>query len=93
MKANTDEMRRIANEINNLATQYQTKMNKFYAKLSDLPNSNAWTGPSSERYSRAVLLDKLEMVGIGDKIKDFSKSILRSADTLDENSKKEEKDR
>ena len=38
MKINTDEMVRIANEINNLATQYQSKINKFYSKLSDMPN-------------------------------------------------------
>ena len=93
MKVNTEEMRRIANEINNLATQYQNKINKFYLKLSDLPNSEAWIGPSSERYARAVLLDKPDMLKIGDRIKDFSKSIARSANTLDEQSKKEERER
>ena len=36
MKVNTDEMIRIANEINNLAVQYQTKINKFYTKLSEM---------------------------------------------------------
>ena len=92
MKVNTEEMVRIANEINNLATQYQTKMNKFYTKLSDMPNSSAWTGNSAERYARAVLLDKPDMVRIGDKIKDYSKTIIRTANTLDEKSKKEEKD-
>lgn len=92
MKVNTDEMIRIANEINNLAVQYQTKINKFYTKLSDIPNSNAWIGNGAERYSRAVLLDKPDMLGIGDKIKDYSKSIVRSANTLDEMSKKEERD-
>ena len=32
------------------------------------------------------------MLGIGDKIKGYSKSIIRSANTLDEMSKKEERD-
>ena len=57
-----------------------------------MPNSNAWTGPSSERFSRLVLQDKPNMIGVGDKIKDFSKSIVSSANTLDEMSKKEEKE-
>ncbi len=92
MKINTEEMIRIANEINTLASQYQNKINKFYGKLSDMPGSNAWTGPSAERYARAVLLDKPDMLKIGDKIKDYSKTIIRSANTLDEMSKKEEKD-
>ncbi len=92
MKINTDEMVRIANEINNLATQYQSKINKFYSKLSDMPNSSAWTGNGANRYARAVLLDKPDMLRIGDKIKDYSKSIIRSANTLDEMSKKEERD-
>jgi uncharacterized protein YukE len=92
MKIDTEEMKRIANEINNLATQYQNKINKFYLKLSDMPNSSAWTGNSANRYARAVLLDKPDMLRIGDKIKDYSKSIVRSANTLDEMSKKEERD-
>lgn len=92
MKINTEEMVRIANEINNLATQYQNKINKFYLKLSDMPNSSAWTGNGAQRYARAVLLDKPDMLRIGDKIKDYSKSIIRSANTLDEMSKKEERD-
>ena len=92
MKVNTEEMKRIAKEISDLANQYQNKINKFYLKLSDMPNSEAWTGKSSVRYSRAVLLDKPDMLKIGDRIKDFSKSIVRSADVLDEQSKKEEKD-
>ena len=92
MKINSEELNRIANEINNLATQYQTKINKFYSKLSDMPSSSAWTGNGANRYARAVLLDKPDMRRIGDKIKDYSKSIVRSADTLDEMSKKEERD-
>lgn len=92
MKVNTEEMKRIANEINNLATEYQAKMNKFYTKLADMPNSEAWTGPSADRYARAVLLDKPDMVKIGDRIKEFSKSIISSANTLDEKAKKEEKE-
>ena len=92
MKINTEEMKRIANEINNLATQFQTKINKFYSKFSDMPSSSAWTGYGANRYARAVLLDKPDMLRIGDKIKDYSKSIVRSADTLDEMSKKEERD-
>lgn len=92
MKINTEEMIRIANEINNLAVQYQNKINKFYLKLSEIPNSDAWIGNGANRYSRAVLLDKPDMLKVGDGVKDYSKSIIRAANTLDEMSKKEERD-
>lgn len=79
MKANTEEMVKIANEINNYANTYQSMINSFYNKIANLANSNAWSGDSSKKYAELALLDKPGMLNVGDRLRSFSKYIKEMA--------------
>ena len=83
MNADTDAMRIIANEINTYAITYQSMISTFYTKISNLANSSAWWGKSSKKYAELALLDKADMLAVGDKIKAFSKYIKNAADEFD----------
>lgn len=93
MKANTNEMMRIAREINSLAVEYQTLISNLYTKLSNMPSTTKeWTGNKAQEYVNYVLLDKQDMMSVGDKIKGFSKLITNDANILEANSAKIRKD-
>lgn len=83
MKINTDEMRAIATDINTLATDYQKKITDLYNKFINLPDTKEWTGGRANDYVKLVLLDKNELMGVGDGIKSFSRIITESANTVD----------
>lgn len=86
MKTNTNEMRNIAKEINNLANEYQTKISKMYTKFTNMPfETKEWTGNQANRYVNYVLLDKPDLLSVGNKLKDFSKIINATADLLEKN--------
>ena len=93
MKANTNEMRRIANEINSLAVQYQTLISGLYTKFSEMPTTTKeWIGNKAQEYVSYVMLDKADMLSVGDKIKSFAKTINDDANLLDSNISKIGKD-
>lgn len=93
MKANTNEMRRIASEINSLAVQYQTLISGMYTKFSNMPvSTKEWVGNKASEYVNYVLLDKSDMLSVGDKIKSFARTIESDANLLETNSSKIRKD-
>lgn len=93
MKANTNEMHRVASEINALAVQYQTLISGLYTKFSNMPTTTKeWVGNKAQEYVNYVLLDKPDMLSVGDKIKSFAKVIDDDANLLDTNSSKIRKD-
>ena len=93
MKANTNEMKRIAGEINSLAVEYQTLISNLYSKISNMPSvTKEWTGNKAQEYVSHVLLDKQDMMSVGDKIKGFSRLITNNANVLEANSAKIRKD-
>ena len=84
MNANTDEMRKVAAEINTLATNYLTKVDKMYQRISEMPTiTMEWTGNQAERYASIVMNDKQSLVEIGNKIKQFAKMINDDANHID----------
>lgn len=92
MKANTDEMRKIANEISSLATRYQTLITNLYNKFSNMSTTKEWVGNRAQEYVEYVMLDKPEMISIGNRIKNISKVIMDDANLLDTNISKIRKD-
>ena len=93
MRANTDEMRRIASEINSLAVQYQTLISGLYTKFSEMPTvTKEWIGNKAQEYVGYVMLDKPDMLSVGDKIKSFANAITDDANQLDSNISKIRKD-
>lgn len=93
MKANTDEMRRIASEINSLAVQYQKTISDLYTKFSEMPTvTKEWIGNKAQEYVSYVMLDKPDMLSVGDKIKSFANAITDDANLLDSNISKIRKD-
>lgn len=86
MKANTNEMRQIAADIRALATEYQTKISKMYSRFANMPSgTKEWSGGQAEKYVKYVLLEKQEMLNVGDQIKKFAKVIGDDANILDSN--------
>lgn len=92
MKANTDEMRRIATEINSSAVHYQNLINKMYTKFSNMSQTKEWVGQTAQEYVKYVLLDKNDMNEVGEMLKRISSSITQSANTLDNASSKARKE-
>lgn len=93
MKANTNEMRQIAADIRALATEYQTKISKMYGKIANMPNgTKEWSGGQAERYVKLVLLEKPDLMSVGDQIKDFAKIINDDASILENNAANVRKD-
>lgn len=89
MKANTNEMRNIASEINSLAVQYQTLITGLYTRFSNMPTgTKEWIGNKAQEYVRYVMLDKESMLSVGDKIKSFATVITNDANILESNSAK-----
>jgi hypothetical protein len=77
-------MRRLASEINSLATQYQKLISDLYNRFSNMPfTTGEWIGNQAEKYVNIVLLDKSDMMSVGDRIKDFSKVITDDANLLE----------
>ena len=84
MDANTDEMRRIATELNTLANSYLEAINKMYQRISEMPTvTKEWTGNQAQRYASIVSNDKSSMTEIGTKIKQFAKIINDDANQID----------
>lgn len=93
MKANTTEMRRIATEINSLAVEYQTLISGLYTRFSEMPTTTKeWIGNKAQEYVGYVMLDKQDILSVGDKIKSFANVINSDADLLDSNASKIRKD-
>lgn len=93
MKANTDEMKNIASEINSLAVEYQTLITNLYNKFANMPTvTREWTGNKASEYVKYVMLDKSDLISIGSRIKDFSKIIINDANLIESNSEKLRKD-
>ena len=93
MIANTDEMKRIASEISSLAVDYQTKLSKLYSKFALMPNgTNEWVGNRAEEYVSYVLMDKTDFMAVGDRIKDYAKTIENDAIQLETTISKVRKD-
>ena len=84
MEANTDEMRRIASELNTLANNYIEAINKLYQRISEMPTvTKEWTGNQAERYASIVSNDKSSMTEVGNKIKQFARIITDDANHID----------
>mgnify|MGYP002522107006 CR=1 FL=1 len=84
MRVDTTEMKSIASEINQLAVQYQTKISQMYNKFSQMPTvTKEWTGNRAQEYVSYVMLDKTDMMLVGDKIKDFSRAIVDAANKME----------
>lgn len=83
MKINTDEMRNHAKAISDLAAEYQAKITDLYNLFINLPVTQEWTGGRARDYVKLVLLDKQELMNVGDGIKSFAKTISDSANMLD----------
>ncbi len=80
MKINTNEMHRIASEINALAVDYQALISDMYSRFSNMPSeTHEWTGNQAKKFVGYVLLDKSDLMSVGDKIKGFSKIIKDDA--------------
>ena len=93
MKANTMEMRQIASEIKALAVDYQTKISQMYSKFSNMPTvTNEWTGGQAQKYVSYVLLEKQDMMFVGDQLKEFAKVIADDATLLENNAASVRKD-
>lgn len=83
MKVNTDEMRNCSKAISALAAEYQGKITELYNKFINLPETKEWTGGRAQDYVKMVLLDKPDLMSVGDGIKSFSKLINESANIFD----------
>lgn len=84
MRVDTTEMKSIANEINQLAVQYQTKISQMYNKFSQMPTvTKEWTGNKAQEYVSYVMLDKSDMMIVGDRIKDFARDIIDAANKME----------
>ena len=93
MKANTTEMKNIAAEIRGLAVDYQTKISQMYTKFSNMPvETKEWTGNKAREYVGYVLLDKPDLLAVGEQIKAFAKVITDDANLLENNLAKVRKD-
>ena len=93
VKANTMEMRQIASEIKALAVDYQTKISQMYSKFSNMPTvTNEWTGGQAQKYVSYVLLEKQDMMFVGDQLKEFAKVIADDATLLENNAASVRKD-
>ena len=93
MKANTNEMRQVAADIRALATEYQTKISQMYTKFVNMPNgTKEWSGGQAERYVKLVLLEKQDLMSVGDQIKNFAKVISDDANIIDNNAANVRKD-
>lgn len=84
MKVDTVEMKSIAGEINQLAVQYQTKISQMYNKIAQMPTvTKEWTGNKAQEYVSYVMLDKTDMMIVGDRIKDFAREIIDTANRME----------
>lgn len=83
MKINTDEMRNHAAAINSLAADYQSKITELFNIFVNLPDTKEWTGGRARDYVKLVLLDKNDLMSVGEGIKSFSKVITESANMID----------
>ncbi|MBR6136830.1 MAG: hypothetical protein IKQ06_01590 [Bacilli bacterium] len=84
MKVDTVEMKSIAGEINQLAVQYQTKISQMYNKIAQMPTvTKEWTGNKAQEYVSYVMLDKTDMMIVGDRIKDFARDIIDTANRME----------
>ena len=83
MKVNTDEMRIHSKAISSLAAEYQAKITKLYNIFVNLHETKEWTGGRANDYVKLVLLDKNEMMSVGDGIKSFAKTIDACANKSD----------
>lgn len=84
MKVDTVEMKSIASEINQLAVQYQTKISQMYNKIAQMPTvTKEWTGNKAQEYVSYVMLDKTDMMIVGDRIKDFARDIIDTANRME----------
>ena len=84
MKVDTVEMKSIAGEINQLAVQYQTKISQIYNKIAQMPTvTKEWTGNKAQEYVSYVMLDKTDMMIVGDRIKDFARDIIDTANRME----------
>ncbi len=89
MKANTMEMKNVSAEIQGLAVDYQTKISQLYTKFSNMTSvTKEWTGNKACEYVRYVLLDKPDMLAVGNQIKAFAKIISDDANLLESNASK-----
>ena len=78
MLVRTKEMIQTAQDINSLIVEYQTLISEMYSRLVDMP-SFCWSGTRANEYVQYVLMDKDNLMSVGDKLKGFTTTIMNDA--------------
>lgn len=92
VKADTNEMRRIASEINSEAIRYQALITGLFNRFANMSQTREWVGKRAQDYVGYVMLEKPDLMSVGDKLKNLSKVILNDASLLETTSVKIETD-
>lgn len=71
-------------KINNLVVELETKINNYFKKLNNIPNTKEWFGNNAELYARTVIQDKEDFLKYLNGIKDISKEMQNFAINLEE---------
>ncbi len=78
MLVRTKEMIQTAQDINSLIVEYQTLISNMYSRIGEMP-STCWSGTRANEYIQYVLLDKDNLMAVGDKLKSFTNTIINDA--------------
>lgn len=72
-----------ANKINNIVSELETKINEYFKKLNEIPNTKAWFGNAAELYSKTVIQDKEDFLKYLLGVKNLSKEMSEFATSLE----------
>lgn len=74
--AETNQIKKIANEIIELGNDFETIINEMFKKFSDVPYSTKeWVGRQSDKYFDLVALEKDDYVDLANKIRSYGEKL------------------
>lgn len=84
----TKQMQDIANDITNLANEYEQKITQMFNRLANVPyETKEWIGNQSEKYFKTILFEKQSFIELGENIKKYSKMISDYVSEIEQTTK------
>ncbi len=81
----TESVRQICNDINDIVTEYEVEITKLFKRFSEVPYvTKEWVGNKSEEYFNHILLEKADYMTFGEEIKKYKRKIKDDMDNIED---------
>lgn len=83
IEVDTNLLSNDATKINNIVSDLEKKINEYFKKINEIPNTKEWFGNDADLYSKTVIQDKEDFLNYLSGIKNISKEMSEFATSVE----------